>query len=75
MFGASWLRFGSTGPLVIVAALVAVLVAGILIVIPRWAAVVTAFSVGWAAILLFVVGAGALLGTSAFLHRTSVRGT
>ncbi len=75
MFGASWLRFGSRGPLLIAAAMVVLLVGAILIVIPRWGALASAFTVGWAALLLFALGAVALLATGAFLSRTSVRGT
>ncbi len=44
MFGASWLRFGNRGPLLISAVLVAILVGAILIVIPRWAAIAAAFT-------------------------------
>jgi len=75
MFGASWLRFGSRGPLLISGVLVAILVGAILIVIPRWAALAAAFSMAWVSLALIVLGALALLATGAFLRRTSVRGT
>ena len=75
MFGASWLRFGSRGPLLIGAALVVVLSVAILIMVPRWAAVATAFNLGWAALILLVLGIVSLAATGAFLRRTSVRGT
>ena len=75
MFGASWLRFGNRGPLLISAVLVAILVGAILIVIPRWAAMAAAFSMVWVAMILLVLGVVALLATGAFLRRTSVRGT
>lgn len=75
MFGASWLRFGSRGPLLIAAAMLGLLVVSILIVIPRWAAVAAAFSMGWVALVLLVLGIVSLVATAAFLQRTSVRGT
>lgn len=75
MFGASWLRFGSRGPLLISTAMVVILVLAILITIPRWAAVAAAFTVGWAALVLLMLGAVSLGATGAFLRRTSVRGT
>ncbi len=75
MFGASWLRFGSRGPLLISAAMVGVLAVAILIVVPRWAAVAAAFSLGWAALVLLVLGLISLMATAAFLRHTSVRGT
>lgn len=75
MFGASWLRFGSRGPLVIAAAMVALLVGAILIIIPRWSALASAFNVGWAALFLMALGVLALVATGGFLRRTSVRGT
>lgn len=75
MFGASWLRFGSRGPLLISIAAVAGLVVAILIAIPRWATLAAAFSTTWAALMLLVLGAVALAATGAFLRRTSVRGT
>ncbi len=75
MFGASWLRFGNRGPLLISAVMVAVLGVAILIMVPRWVAVATAFNLGWAALILLVLGLVSLAATGAFLHRTSVRGT
>ncbi|RMB62334.1 hypothetical protein [Tessaracoccus antarcticus] len=75
MFGASWLRFGSRGPLLISAVLVAVLVGAILIIIPRWAAVVAAFSMVWVSLVLIILGAVSLMAAGAFLRRTTVRGT
>jgi len=75
MFGASWLRFGSRGPLLIAAVMVMLLAAGILIVLPRWVAVMTGFSFASVALMLLIVGVVALLATGAFLRRTSVRGT
>ncbi len=75
MFGASWLRFGSRGPLLIAAGLVVLLAGAILIVIPRWAEFASAFTVGWAAVLLFALGLIALVAAGGFLRRTSVRGT
>lgn len=75
MFGASWLRFGSRGPLLIAAILVALLVGAILIIIPRWAVVAAAFSLGWVALVLFTLAVVALMATAAFLQRTSVRGS
>ncbi len=74
MFGASWLRFGSRGPLFIAAVMVAVLAVGILIMVKHWAAVAAAFNLGWAALILVVLGVVALIATAAFLRRTSVRG-
>lgn len=74
MFGASWLRFGSRGPLLISVVLVAVLGVSILIAIPRWAAIAQGFSVVWVALALVVLGAVALIAAGAFLRRTSVRG-
>lgn len=75
MFGASWLRFGNRGPLLISAVMVLMLAASILIVVPNWATVVAEASFVWAALVLFVVGAVALVATGAFLRRTTVRGT
>ena len=74
MFGASWLRFGSRGPLLISAVLVMLLVGAILIAIPRWASVAAAFSLYWVALALVLLGALSLLATGGFLRRTSVRG-
>lgn len=75
MFGASWLRFGSRGPLVIAAAMVVLLVAGILVVVPRWAVVAAAYNAAWPVLALLILGAVAMVATGAFLRRTSVRGT
>lgn len=75
MFGASWLRFGSKGPLLIAAVMVLLLAAVILVVVPRWAAVMAGISFVWAALVLFLLGAVSLVATGAFLRRTSVRGT
>ncbi len=75
MFGASWLRFGSRGPLLIAGVMVMLLAAGILILVPRRAAVMTGFSFASVALVLLIVGVVALLATGAFLRRTSVRGT
>ena len=75
MFGASWLRFGNRGPLLISVLMVALLAASILIVVPHWEAVMAGITFAWIALVLFVLGAFALLATGAFLRRTSVRGT
>lgn len=75
MFGASWLRFGSKGPLLIAAVMVAVLVGVILIALPRWTVMATAFSMAWVALVLALLAALSLLATGAFLRRTTVRGT
>lgn len=75
MFGASWLRLGNRGPLLISGVLVVMLLGAILIAIPRWTAVVAAFSMAWVSLVLLIMGALALLATWAFLRRTSVRGT
>lgn len=75
MFGASWLRFGSRGPLLIASVMVVLLVASILIIVPRWAAVMAGISFVWAALALLLLGVVALTATGAFLRRTSVRGT
>lgn len=74
MFGASWLRFGSRGPLLIAVAMTALLVVAILILIPRLAAVMAAFNVAWASLILVILGVVAMWAAGMFLRRTSVRG-
>ncbi|MGO1385207.1 MAG: hypothetical protein ACTHU1_10550 [Arachnia sp.] len=75
MFGASWLRFGSRGPLLISAVLVALLVGAILIAIPHWTAMAAGFNMVWVSLGLMIMGTLSLVATGAFLRRTSVRGT
>ncbi len=75
MFGASWLRFGNRGPLLIAVVGVVVLASAILIVVPHWAAVMAGLSFAWVSLVLLILGVVALVATSAFLRRTSVRGT
>ena len=71
--GASWLRFGNRGPMIIVVAIVALVFGAILLIIPRFEAFLSWFSMGAAAVALLVVAMIALAGTWAFLSRTSIR--
>lgn len=71
--GASWLRFGNRGPMIIVVVIVGIIFGAILLVIPRIDAFVAWFSMGVAGIALLVVAAIALAGTWIFLSRTSIR--
>lgn len=73
VFGAAWLRFGPRGPLAISLATVLVLAVVLLVAVPSFDALTTAFRPWW-----LVVGAAALIvlsvgGTFAFLRRASVR--
>jgi hypothetical protein len=71
--GASWLRFGNRGPLIICAAFVLLLLAAILLVMPRLDAFLAWFSVLWAGVALVVLAAASLAGAWSFLSRASVR--
>ena len=74
LFGASWLRFGTRGPLIIAAVVVLVLAVGMFIAIPRFAEIMAALTFAVVPVAFLAVTALALLGAAAFLNRASVRG-
>ena len=73
MFGASWLRFGMRGPLIIGGGLVVLIVAGILIVVPRLAEWAQYFTSTLALIALGVLTLASLTSATAFLRSASPR--
>lgn len=75
LFGASWLRFGNRGPLIIAAVVVVAMAAGLFLVIPRFAEIMAALTFAVVPTVLLGVTIIALLGAAAFLNRTSVRGS
>lgn len=72
-FGSSWLRFGARGPLIIGAALVVVVVAGILVVVPRLDQWAQYFTSTLALVVLGVVTVVSLASANAFLRSASPR--
>lgn len=75
LFGASWLRFGMRGPLVISAVVVVLLAVGVFLAIPRFAEIMAALTFAMVPAVLIAVTLVALLGAAAFLNRASVRGS
>jgi hypothetical protein len=73
VYGASWLRFGPRGPLVISVAVVVVLAAVVLAAVPSFAAVAEAFRPWWLAVAAAALTALSVAGTFGFLRRASVR--
>lgn len=75
LFGASWLRFGMRGPLIIAGAVVVLLAVGVFLAIPRFAEIMAALTFAVVPAVFLVVTAVALIGAAAFLSRASVRGS
>ena len=73
MAGASWLRFGSRGPLLITAGFVVLLVAGILLIMPRLDAFLAWFSVRAVGVALVALAVVSLVAAWSFLSRASIR--
>lgn len=75
LFGASWLRFGSRGPLVIGGIAVIALAVTLFFAIPRFAEIMAAVTFAWVPISLLLVILVGFGGATAFLRRASVRGS
>ncbi|TWX35596.1 hypothetical protein ES689_13535 [Frigoribacterium sp. ACAM 257] len=73
VYGASWLRFGPRGPLVISVAVVVVLAVVVLAAVPSFAAVAEAFRPWWLAVAAVALISLSVSGTFGFLRRASVR--
>lgn len=73
LFGSSWLRFGSRGPLLIAAVLVVLIVVAIFLVVPNFARVVQWLTPTFAMLALVVLTVVSLLGATGFLRTASVR--
>lgn len=72
-FGASWIRFGAPGPLVLGAALAAVAVLALLLLAPALDPLSAAFAPWWLAVAAVVVVAASTAGTHLLLRRAAVR--
>lgn len=73
VFGASWVRYGARGPLLLSVGVLAVVVLLLLVLVPEAAAVGAAFRVWWIPIAASVVIALAVIGQYLLLRRASVR--
>lgn len=74
LFGASWLRFGSRGPLIISGVLVVIIAAALFLLIPRFAQVMAAASFSWVPLIMIALTLVSFLGAAVFLRRATVRG-
>ncbi len=73
VFGASWVRFGSRGPLAIGIGVGLVIVLALIIVIPQGPAILAAFELWWLAVAAVVAVLASSLGTWALLRSATVR--
>ena len=73
LFGAAWVRFGASGPLLLGAAIAAALVLVLLALAPQLVAVAAVFEPWWLAVAAGVVVAVATAGQYGMLRRASVR--
>jgi hypothetical protein len=73
VFGASWVRFGSRGPIMVGVSIAIVVIVGLIIVIPSLASIFAAFQLWWLAVAAIVVVALSSLGTWRFLRPAIVR--
>lgn len=72
-FGASWLRLGSKGPLLIGGGMLIVILLALLALAPALPQIVAAFEAWWLAVLAGVLTVLAVIAEYAFLRRAAVR--
>lgn len=73
VFGASWIRYGARGPQLIGVIIGAMVVVGLLIVIPSFASIMAAFELWWLAVAAVVVIVLASVGMWLLLRNATVR--
>lgn len=73
VFGASWVRFGANGPVVLGVGIGLVIIIALIILIPQLPAILAAFELWWLAIAAIVAIVASSLGTWALLRSATVR--
>lgn len=73
VFGASWIRFGANGPILIGVGVAIVIILTLIIIIPSAAAILAAFELWWLAVVGVVVIALSSIGTWLLLRSAVVR--
>jgi len=73
LFGASWVRFGPRGPMLLGVAIAAVALLAVLILVPEIGAIARSFEAWWLAIAAVAVIAVSTLGEYLLLRRANVR--
>lgn len=73
VFGASWVRYGGRGPVVLGVGAAVVVMIGVIVLVPSAASIFAAFELWWLAIAASVVIALSCLGTWRLLRTATVR--
>ncbi|MEO8906921.1 MAG: hypothetical protein ABI310_02480 [Microbacteriaceae bacterium] len=73
VFAASWVRFGSRGPVALAIVIVLIVIVALIVVIPSMASIVAAFQLWWLAVVAIVIVALSSAGSWLMLRSAIVR--